>query len=242
MASNSVTRATSPKKDVTVNQAAISRTDLLSTLSNVIRQAEESRELLENIPCKKVGAVLSDQLDSKLEALRDEIAGLSEKVEVSGVVAEMMPEWDAAPSATKSRIPAQFMEAVNRRARELAAAQYSTIRDIIVDGVAVNMACKDGMVTDSYVLGYIECYGDLASDVSVVNTRDLQMLACDVGEAINRAGAAIVAIRDIERHAGRELYTRISLPSIPSHTRLVQEVIDRIDDGVDMAHEHIFSE
>jgi hypothetical protein len=244
MAKANSTRSTSTArapKGETINQAAIGRADLLSAFSAVMRQASESRDLLGNIPCKRVGQVLADQLDDKLEALYDEIAALREQVETAGVVGEVMPEWVSNNEATKSRIPAQFMEEVDRRARKLAAAQYNTIRAIIIDGVASNMACSDNLShTEGYVMGYIENYANHASDVAVVNVRDLEMLVFQTTSAINETAKAIAAVRSLERRTGMTLSPRIGKTSIPSHARLVEEVIDRISDNVvDMAHETI---
>jgi len=234
-----ITNTTRAPKGETINQAAVERADLLSAFSAVMQQASEARDLLGNIPCKRVGQVLADQLDDKLEALYDEIASLREQVETAGVVGEVMPEWVSDQEATKSRIPAQFMEAVDRRARELAAAQYNTIRAIIIDGVASGMACSDNLShSEDYVMGYIENYGAHASDVAVVNVRDLQVLVFETTDTINSMAKAIAAIRRLERRTGMTLSPRIGKQTIPFITRLVEEVIDRIsDNAMDMEHE-----
>lgn len=105
--------------------------------------------------------------------------------------------------------PAVISEAlqahINRKTHQVAIGQYESIRGIITDAVQSNLNCG---ASEEDAHGYIESYGDAASDVTVINNRDLYMLAIQTTNLLHHAGSALETIHRLEKHLGREIYSR----------------------------------
>lgn len=102
-------------------------------------------------------------------------------------------------------ISTALMEHINRKAYAVALQQYETIRDIITQAVQGNLNCG---ATQEDAHTYIETYGDLSSNVTIINSRDIFMLARQTTDLLNTAGDALETINRLEKHLGRDLYPR----------------------------------
>lgn len=94
---------------------------------------------------------------------------------------------------------------INRKANAVALRQYETIRSIITEAAQSNMNCG---ASEEDAHRYIENYGDGASDVTIINNRDLFLLAHQTTGLLNDAGRVLETIHNLEKHLGRELYLR----------------------------------
>lgn len=94
---------------------------------------------------------------------------------------------------------------INRKTHEIALGQYDAIRGIITEAVQGNLNCG---ATESEAHDCVEAYGDSASEVIVMNKRDVFMLASQTTQLLNSAGQALETIHRLERHIGRNLYLR----------------------------------
>lgn len=149
------------------------------------------------------------------------LRGAAPKVSLGGTA--MLPAPD--------RVSRALRQAINRKAHEVAVRQYDTIHAIITEAVESNLACG---ATESSAFGYVETYGDLADGTALVNVRDLQELVWNVQNSINTAGAAIAAIRRIEKRSGLQLASRLrtrprTSPEWRKHDQLINEVLRAIE-------------
>lgn len=94
---------------------------------------------------------------------------------------------------------------INRKTHEIALGQYDTIRAIITEAVQDNLNCG---ATEASLHATIDTYGDLASEVVVMNKRDVFLLAHQTTALLNSAGQALETIHRLEQHLGRKLYVR----------------------------------
>lgn len=94
---------------------------------------------------------------------------------------------------------------INRKTHEIALGQYDSIRGIITEAVQGNLNCG---ATEASCHDTIDLYGDAASEVTVINKRDLFMLASKTTQLLNSAGDALEIIHRLEKHLGREIYVR----------------------------------
>lgn len=94
---------------------------------------------------------------------------------------------------------------INRKTHEIALGQYDAIRGIITEAVQGNLNCG---ATEAEAHDCVEAYGDSASEVIVMNKRDVFMLASQTTQLLNSAGQALETIHRLERHIGRNLYLR----------------------------------
>lgn len=125
---------------------------------------------------------------------------------------------------------------INRKTHEIALGQYDAIRCIITEAVQDNLNCGS---TEARVHDYIESYGGLASEVMVMNKRDVFLLAHQTTSLLNNAGQALETIHRLEQHIGRQLYLRkehgksgcYGLPE-----SLVESVINAAKNGMAASH------
>lgn len=94
---------------------------------------------------------------------------------------------------------------INRKTHEIALGQYDAIRAIITEAVQDNINCG---ASEASLHDYIDHYGDLASEVVVMNKRDVFLLAHQTTALLYSAGQALETIHRLEKHIGRELYVR----------------------------------
>lgn len=125
---------------------------------------------------------------------------------------EYLPAPDAAVNAEteKKNIPqpviSEYLQLhINRKTHEIALGQYDAIRGIITEAVQGNLNCG---ATEAEAHDCVEAYGDSASEVIVMNKRDVFMLASQTTQLLNSAGQALETIHRLERHIGRNLYLR----------------------------------
>jgi len=212
--------------------SAATRSEIIAVLEASTVSATKTRESLDLVRCKSKSEGLVSQVQCWLADLSKDIGALLDQVKIGGVVGETLDWTSIAGNFKKAKLPDEVHELIARKAQEIALRQYDTVRDILVDNVCSNLAC--GMEF-SEVAGIIDTYGELSSDVVLINGRDLQMLVSSASSAINDAAQAIAAVKRIENHIGREVFHRIGnvggrhgSQHLPSHYRLVEEVIDRI--------------
>lgn len=110
------------------------------------------------------------------------------------------------PAAIERPIISAALHAlIDRKAYAVALQQYDAIKDIITVAVQENLDC--GATADA-AAGYVETYGDIASDVTIINSRDIFLLAHQTTGLLNTAGEALATIHSLEKHLGRNLYPR----------------------------------
>lgn len=98
-----------------------------------------------------------------------------------------------------------LLEHIHRKANAVALRQYDTIKAIITEAAQSNLNCG---ATEKSAHSTIETYGELASGVTIINNRDLFMLASQTTSLLEHAGQALETIHHLEKHIGRELYSR----------------------------------
>lgn len=113
---------------------------------------------------------------------------------------------EKAPKKVAPAVISDYLQIhINRKTHEIAIGQYEAIRLIITEAVQSNLNCG-AAETEAHDL--IESYGDSASNVMVMNNRDVFMLASQTTQLLNTAGQALETIHRLEKHLGRNLYQR----------------------------------
>lgn len=122
------------------------------------------------------------------------------KFESAAVNAENEPKKIAQP------VISDYLQAhISRKTHEIALGQYDAIRGIITEAVQGNLNCG---ATEASAHDYVDTYGDAASGLTVINTRDIFSLAMQTTQLLNGAGQALETIHHLEKRLGRELYLR----------------------------------
>lgn len=113
---------------------------------------------------------------------------------------------ETAPKKIAQPVISDYLQIhINRKTHEIALGQYDAIRGIITEAVQSNLNCG---ATESAAHDYVDSYGDAASEVIVMNKRDVFMLARQTTGLLNCAGEALETINRLEKHIGQELYSR----------------------------------
>lgn len=138
----------------------------------------------------------------------------AEKYEEALAYIDQMPVKQQAAAVNAEKAPKKVAPAVisdylqihiNRKTHEVAIGQYEAIRLIITEAVQSNLNCG---AAEAEAHDLIEAYGDGASNVIVMNRRDVFMLASQTTHLLNTAGEALETIHRLEKHLGRNLYQR----------------------------------
>lgn len=126
-------------------------------------------------------------------------------------VLDILDQHTATPTEIIPALPSPatispaLLEHINRKANAVTLRQYDTIKAIITEAVQSNLNCG---APEASAHEYIETYGELASNVTIINNRDLFMLASQTTSLLNSAGQALETIHRLESHLGRQLYLR----------------------------------
>lgn len=124
----------------------------------------------------------------------------------TGAYATVTVDAESAPKKIAPPVISDYLQLhINRKTHEIALGQYDAIRGIITEAVQSNLNCG---ATESAAHDYVDTYGDAASEVIVMNKRDVFMLARQTTGLLNCAGEALETIHRLEKHIRQELYSR----------------------------------
>lgn len=125
---------------------------------------------------------------------------------ISGEYLPAAVNAESEPKKITAPVISDYLQAhIQRKAREITLGQYEVVRDIITEGVQSNLNCG---ASEATAHEYVDSYGDAASGVTVMNTRDVFLLARQTTNLINAAGEALATVHQLEKHLGCELYPR----------------------------------
>ena len=161
----------------------------------------------------------------------------AEKYEEALAYIDQMPVKQQAAAVNAEKAPKKVAPAVisdylqihiNRKTHEIALGQYEAIRLIITEAVQSNLNCG---AAEAEAHDLIEAYGDGASNVIVMNRRDVFMLASQTTHLLNTAGEALETIHRLEKHLGRYLYQRQQLGE-RGHVGLPESLVESVLNAV----------
>lgn len=208
-------KAINPRMQYSVNQGDSLTIEQADTLRGMLNEAAAKAHPNDG---KKQGVMIRAGW-SKLKAhfkvsYRDIPQG--EFTEAVSIVSRHVLEGEYQPKATVNAetepknisppVISDYLQThINRKTHEVALGQYESIRSLITEAVQGNLNCgaSEASCHDS-----VEGYGDEASGITIINTRDLFMLASTTSSLINEAGRALEIINHIEGRIGRNLYQR----------------------------------
>lgn len=119
---------------------------------------------------------------------------------------------------------------IRRLAARLAMTQYDSIRALLAECAADNLACG---ASEADCMGYVEAMAGTAGGVAIVNVRDLKDVVAGAEQVIQSAAQSIAALRRVEARSGLQIAPRLSSqrgvkPQFRKLDRLVQQVLERI--------------